>query len=130
MVTTSRGRSQYHGLTLGVRKRFSDGYQLEANYVLSKDKDDDSNERDPFTDRSFNFFDLDLDYGLSDRDIRHKFNLFGYFELPGRLHSSTRASRRAARSRSRRARASLNGSRSRPQQRCARTTSTSASTGG
>ena len=28
------------------------------NYVLSKDEDDDSNERDPFTDRSFNFFDL------------------------------------------------------------------------
>ena len=42
-------------LTLGVRKRFSTGYQLEANYVLSKDKDNDSNERDPFTDRSFNF---------------------------------------------------------------------------
>ena len=24
----------------------------------------------------------DLDYGPSDRDIRHKFNFFGYFELP------------------------------------------------
>ena len=34
-------------------------YQLEANYVLSKDEDDDSNERDPFTDRSFNFYDLE-----------------------------------------------------------------------
>ena len=57
-------------------------YQLEANYVLAKDEDDDSNERDPFTDRSFNFFDLEQDYGPSDRDIRHKFNLFGFFELP------------------------------------------------
>ncbi|MGQ0734786.1 MAG: hypothetical protein ACT4QD_14175 [Acidobacteriota bacterium] len=56
MVTTSRGRSQYDGLTLGLRKKYSDGFQLEVNYVLSEDKDDDSNERDPFTDRSFNFF--------------------------------------------------------------------------
>ena len=50
--------------------------------MLSKDEDDDSNERDPFTDRSFNFFDLRLDYGPSDRDIRHKFNFFGYFAMP------------------------------------------------
>ena len=48
MVATSRGRSLYRGLTLGVRKRFADKYQLEANYVLAKDEDDDSNERDPF----------------------------------------------------------------------------------
>jgi hypothetical protein len=31
--------------------------------VFAKDEDDDSNERDPFTDRSFNLFDLDKDYG-------------------------------------------------------------------
>jgi hypothetical protein len=96
MVTTSRGRSQYHGVTLGVRKRFSDGYQLEANYVLSRDKDDDSNERDPFTDRSFNFFDLDLDYALSDRDIRNKFNFVGYFELPWSLRLNSRIQARGA----------------------------------
>jgi hypothetical protein len=96
MVTTSRGRSQYNGVTLGLRKRFSDGYQLEANYVLARDKDDDSNERDPFTDRSFNFFDLDLDYALSDRDIRHKFNFFGYFELPASVRLNTRVQARGA----------------------------------
>jgi hypothetical protein len=96
MVTTSRGRSQYNGLTLGLRKRFSDGYQFEANYVLSKDEDDDSNERDPFTDRSFNFFDLERDYALSDRDIRHKVNLFGYFELPWRVHLNSRIQARGA----------------------------------
>ncbi len=59
MVTNSLGESRYRGLTLGVRKRFSSGYQFEGNYVLAKDEDNDSNERDPFTDRSFNFFDLD-----------------------------------------------------------------------
>ena len=96
MVTTSLGRSDYNGVTVGVRKRFSHSYQLEANYVLSRDKDDDSNERDPFTDRAFKFTDLSLDYALSDRDIRHKVNAFGYFELPGAIKLDVRAQGRTA----------------------------------
>jgi hypothetical protein len=89
-VSTSRGRGLYRGGTFGVRKRFSEKYQLEANYVLSKDLDDDSNERDPFTERTFNFYNLNLDYGPSDRDIRHRFNLFGYGELFGGLQANVR----------------------------------------
>ena len=81
-VTSAVGQSKYLGLTMGLRKRFSRGYQLEANYVLSKDKDDDSNERDPFTDRSFNPLNLALDYALADRDIRHKFNFVMSAHLP------------------------------------------------
>ena len=96
MVTTSRGRSQYNGFTLGLRKRFADRFQFETNYVLAQDKDDDSNERDPFTDRSFNFFDLGRDYGLSDRDIRHKVNFFGYYELPRNLRFNARVQARGA----------------------------------
>jgi hypothetical protein len=95
-VTTSLGRGLYRGATFGVRKRFSDRYQLEANYVLAKDEDDDSNERDPFTDRTFNFYDLEQDYGPSDRDIRHKFNLFTYAELPYRLMANVRVQGRTA----------------------------------
>jgi hypothetical protein len=96
MVTTSLGESRYRGLTIGIRKRFSQAYQFEANYVLAKDEDDDSNERDPFTDRSFNFFDLSQDYGLADRDIRHKVNAFGYFALPGKVQLSSRLQYRSA----------------------------------
>jgi hypothetical protein len=96
MVTTSFGRSDYHGVTVGIRKRFSKGYQLEANYVLSRDKDDDSNERDPFLDRAFNFNDLEADYAYSDRDIRNKFNFFGYFEVPGGIQLNTRIQARGA----------------------------------
>jgi len=95
-VTNSRGHGLYRGATFGVRKRFSQRYQLEANYVLSKDEDDDSNERDPFTDRSFNFYDLSLDYGPSDRDIRHKFNFFTYAELPQRFLINVRMQGRTA----------------------------------
>lgn len=101
MITNSRGKSLYQGGTLGIRKRFSNGYQLEANYVLAKDLDDDSNERDPFTDRSFNpnlpydQMDTTLDYAYSDRDIRHKFNAFGFFEV-GPLNLNVRYQYRSA----------------------------------
>jgi len=95
-VTNSRGRGLYRGATFGVRKRLSHQYQLEANYVLSKDEDDDSNERDPFTDRSFNFYDLSLDYGPSDRDIRHKFNFYTYVEAPGGIIANVRIQARTA----------------------------------
>jgi carboxypeptidase family protein len=95
-VTTSRGHGLYRGATFGLRKRFSQRYQFEANYVLAKDKDDDSNERDPFTDRSFNFYNLDLDYGPSDRDIRHKVNVFTYAELPRQFLLNVRAQGRTA----------------------------------
>jgi hypothetical protein len=80
-TTTSRGKSLYNGFTVGMRKRLSSRFQLEWNYVLSKDKDDDSNERDPFTDRAFDINNLQFDYALSDRDIRHKFNLYSFVQM-------------------------------------------------
>ncbi|HSC29141.1 MAG TPA: carboxypeptidase regulatory-like domain-containing protein [Vicinamibacterales bacterium] len=96
MVANSLGESRYRGVTFGIRKRFSQGYQLEANYVIAKDEDNDSNERDPFTDRSFNFFDLDEDWGPSDRDIRHKVNVFGYADVRGGFHLNVRIQGRTA----------------------------------
>lgn len=96
MVTSSVGKSRYHGFTAGIRKRLSRNFQFEANYVLSQDKDDDSNERDPFTDRSFNVNNPGQDFALSDRDIRHKFNFFGFFELPWGFQFTPRVQARTA----------------------------------
>lgn len=95
-VTTSVGRSLYNGFTAGLRKRMSKHYQFELNYVLSKDKDDDSNERDPFTDRSFNVNIPSLDYGLSDRDIRHKFNFYTDAQLGWGFEGNFRVQARSA----------------------------------
>ncbi|MGH9387820.1 MAG: carboxypeptidase regulatory-like domain-containing protein [Vicinamibacterales bacterium] len=97
-VHTSKAWSRYYGATVAVRKRFSEGYQLEANYVVSTDKDTDSSERDPFTDRSFDvpLTQLDRLYAYSDRDIRHKFNFFGYANLPGAVAASARVQARSA----------------------------------
>jgi hypothetical protein len=88
--TQSSAHSLYRGFTVGAKRRFSDNIQLEANYVLSEDLDDDSNERDPFTFRYFNRFDFRRDYSFSDRDERHKFNLFGFMKLPYGIEFSPR----------------------------------------
>jgi hypothetical protein len=95
-VTSAVGKSLYDGFTVGMRKRYSRRYQFEWNYVFSKDRDDDSNERDPFTDRSFDINNLSLDYALSDRDIRHKFNFYMYSRLPWELEFSPRIQARSA----------------------------------
>ena len=42
------------------------------------------------------FFDLDRDWGPSDRDIRHKFNAFGYFAIPYAIQLNTRLQARSA----------------------------------
>jgi outer membrane receptor for ferrienterochelin and colicin len=88
--TQSSAHSLYRGMTIGVKKRFAHGVQLETNYVLSEDLDDDSNERDPFTFRYFNKFNFRKDYSFSDRDSRHKFNFFAFTQLPGGFHFSAR----------------------------------------
>lgn len=95
-VASSSAKSLYRALTVGVRKRFSRRYQLEGNYVFARDLDDDSNERDPFTDRSFNRFDFSKDYSFSDRDIRHRFNFYTYMELPARFEANVRIQARSA----------------------------------
>ncbi len=95
-VTSAVGKSLYRGFTVGMRKRFSKGYQLEWNYVLAKDMDDDSNERDPFTDRSFTPWNLSFDYAPSDRDIRHKFNFISFAELFAGIEGNFRVQFRSA----------------------------------
>jgi Carboxypeptidase regulatory-like domain/TonB-dependent Receptor Plug Domain len=95
-VTSANGKSLYRGFTVGMRKRFTGRYQFEWNYTFSKDLDDDSNERDPFTDRSFDINNLQLDYALSDRDIRHRFNFYSNVSLPWSFDLNARVQARTA----------------------------------
>ena len=88
--TDSSAKSLYRGVTFGVRKRFSQRFQMEANYTYSRDLDDDSSERDPFSYRYVNFFNLGAEYSNSDRDERHKFNFYTYAELPWGFQASVR----------------------------------------
>jgi hypothetical protein len=95
-VASAVGKSLYNGFTVGARKRMSKRYQFEMNYTLAKDQDDDSNERDPFTDRSLTFLNLSLDYSVSDRDIRHKFNFYTFVQMGWGLEGNFRVQARSA----------------------------------
>ena len=101
MVTSSRANSLYRGVVFGLKKRYSDHFQMDVNYTYSTDYDNDSNERDPFTDRSGPAtpavpFNLRQDYGPSDRDIRHKFNMALIGDLPWKIQGSLRIQARSA----------------------------------
>src|SRR5712672_3263304 len=80
--TASSAKSLYRGLTIGIRKRMSHRFLFDANYTYSKDYDDDSNERDPFSFRYADLHNLAAEYSSSDRDERHKFNFYTVANLP------------------------------------------------
>jgi hypothetical protein len=80
--TESSARSLYQGLTFTFNRRFANRFQFQANYLLSWDKSDDDNERDPFTFRYADVNNFEPEYNWSDRDQRHRFNAFATFLLP------------------------------------------------
>lgn len=88
--TVSSAKSLYRGVTFGLRKRLSHRFLFDANYTYSVDKDDDSNERDPFTFRYADLHNLAAEYSNSDRDERHKFNAYTDAELPWGFHGNIR----------------------------------------
>jgi hypothetical protein len=86
--TESSAKSLYQGMTFTLNKRFANRWQFQANYLLSFDKSDDDNERDPFTFRYADPRDLSAEYGYSDRDQRHRFNAFATFLAPWEINIS------------------------------------------
>ena len=94
--TASSAKSLYRGMTVGMRKRYSHHFQFEAQYTYSVDKDTDSNERDPFTFRYANIYNLAAEYSNSDRDERHKFNAYGLGDLPFGFHWNVRIQQHSA----------------------------------
>ena len=82
LVRDSLARSDYVALTAALRRRFRDGIQFQAHYTWSRDRSNDDNERSSgsltLTDPS----DPDYDWGLSSRDIPHRFVASGVFTLP------------------------------------------------
>ncbi len=82
LVRDSVARSDYAALTAALRRRFRDGIQFQAHYTWSRDRSNDDNERSSgsltLTDPS----DPDYDWGISSRDIPHRFVASGVFTLP------------------------------------------------
>ena len=82
LTTDSDARSLYRALVLSLNKKYSKGWQMQANWVISDDHSSDDNERDPFTIRYADYLDLNSEYSLSDRHSRHRLNIFSLFDLP------------------------------------------------
>ncbi|MCX7640438.1 MAG: carboxypeptidase regulatory-like domain-containing protein [Pyrinomonadaceae bacterium] len=80
-VNESTAHSSYDALVMSVRRRFTKRFQFEANYTFSKNRDDDSNERNFSRETTLNPFNLKLEAGPSKQDIRHNFNVSGVIDL-------------------------------------------------
>jgi hypothetical protein len=97
-ATTSFGRARYHAFILQAKKTFSHNYQVGASYTVSKNEDNASTERD--TDAFFgpsDPFNLDIDFGRGELDIRHQFTSYAYVLLPLKIEFSTFISARTGR---------------------------------
>ena len=93
-VVESTANSLYQGWTLGLEKR-AGKVQLQAFYTYSKDRSDDDNERDPFSFRYARVTDLDAEWGYSDRDQRHRGNLWMLWQAPWGININARYSYRS-----------------------------------
>jgi hypothetical protein len=83
-ITTlkSDARSKYIGLTATLNRRFADNFSYYAAVTYSKDKDNDSNERNFSGIQPEDFNNLDLNYGYSNRDQRWKGVVNGVWQSP------------------------------------------------
>jgi Carboxypeptidase regulatory-like domain/TonB dependent receptor len=81
--TASFSRGNYHSVVVNLTKRFSNHFQVFANYMWSQNKDNAASERD--TDSYFGASDpinINIDYGRNGLDIKHQFKAAGVYELP------------------------------------------------
>jgi hypothetical protein len=76
------GESEYWGITGGIKGQVGSRINLQAYYTYGEDKSNDDNERDPFSLRYAKITDLDAEWGYSDRDQRHRVNLWFLWTAP------------------------------------------------
>lgn len=82
-------KTKYDGLLLSLEKRFASRYQFRAAYTLSKAFNYANDDQIPFSNGPLNPNNLQLEYGPTPNDQRHRFSLAGVFELPARFHLSS-----------------------------------------
>ena len=83
-ITTGKsdGRSLYNALTGTLVRRYANHWSLYGAVTYSKDKDNDSNERNFSGIQAEDVNNLDLNYGYSNRDQRWKSVLNGVWDTP------------------------------------------------
>jgi hypothetical protein len=94
-VAESTAKSRYHGVTVGLDKRWDGKLSYQLYYTWSQDRSDDDNERDPFSFRYARVDALDREYSYSDRDQRHRVNAWLLYQLPWQIDLNARYSYRS-----------------------------------
>jgi outer membrane receptor protein involved in Fe transport len=75
-------KTKYDGLLLSVEKRFSRRSQFRASYTLSKAFNYANDDQIPFSNGPVNPDNLQLEYGPTPNDQRHRFTFAGVFDAP------------------------------------------------
>jgi hypothetical protein len=79
-------KTKYDGLLLSLEKRFSHHYQFRASYTLSKSFNYANDDQIPFSNGPLDPNNLQLEYGPTPNDQRHRFTFSGVLDLPAGLH--------------------------------------------
>lgn len=86
VISSDIGNSNYHGVNVSVQKRYSNGFQFQANYTFAKQIDDLESRNElagfPGTNAFSDYYNRRADRGLSGNDIRHRFIWSSVYELP------------------------------------------------
>ncbi|MGB9179430.1 MAG: carboxypeptidase regulatory-like domain-containing protein [Pyrinomonadaceae bacterium] len=75
-------KTKYDGLLLSLEKRFSNRYQFRASYTLSKAFNYANDDQIPFSNGPVDRYNLQLEYGPTPNDARHRFTFSGVLDAP------------------------------------------------
>ena len=75
-------KTKYDGLLMSLEKRFSRRYQFRTSYTLSKAFNYANDDQIPFSNGPLNPNNLQLEYGPTPNDQRHRFTFSGVMDLP------------------------------------------------
>src|SRR6266545_2010796 len=78
-------KTKYDGFLLSIEKRFSRHYQFRASYTLSKAFNHANDDQIPFSNGPLNPGNLNLEYGPTPNDQRHRFTFSGVWDLPAAI---------------------------------------------
>jgi hypothetical protein len=81
-------KTKYDGLLVGFEKRLSRRTQFRAGYTLSRSFNYANDDQIPFSNGPIDPLNLQLEYGPTPNDQRHRFTFAGLFELPYGLRLS------------------------------------------
>ena len=75
-------KTKYDGLLLSVERRYARGFQFRASYTLSKAFNYANDDQIPFSNGPVDPTNLQLEYGPTPNDQRHRFAFAGVFRAP------------------------------------------------